>query len=209
MNMLFRSSLALIIAAGLAACGNSSDNNDATPAPAANNATAPAADPAAKETVPAPAAAADDTADSAYSRATFVGTWNVDPADLGTKVDTLIAAELNKMPPEERQMAEGMMAMMKPMMLQMLSGITMTLNDDGSATVMTPGQGGQPETLIGQWTYENNTLRVGMPNDSATDQVGGLDWVNVQIDSATRVRLTPPADEDGQTFELVMTKAQG
>lgn len=203
MNMFLRSSLVLILAAGMTACGNNANENQ-DGKPAGDGAAQPAGDTAAA----APASAATPApAASGYQRATFVGNWNVDASDLDTKVDTLIAAELDKMAPEERQMAEGMMAMMKPMMTQMLSGITMTLNDDGSASVTTPGQGGQPETLIGQWTFENGALRVGMPNDN-TDG-GGLDWVNVQIENETRLRLTPPADEDGQTFELVMNKAQG
>lgn len=189
MNSILRGSLVLLIACGLVACGGGSEKGDDSGGNGSGDK---------KESK------SGSSSSSGYSKSQFVGGWKVDSSTIEPQIDKLIQEQLADMPEEEREMAAGMVAMMKPMMMQMLGGIQMTLNEDGSAMVQVPGEGGEMETLNGEWTFEGGKLRVGMPDDESAD--GELEWVDATIVSATKIKITPPAGEDGTTFELTMLK---
>lgn len=192
MNIIWRGSLVLLVAFGLIACGGGNEkgneNSDGSGSGSGEK----------KESK------SGSSGSSGYSKSQFVGGWKVDPANLEPQIDKLIQEQLAGMPEDEREMAAGMVGMMKPMMLQMLGGIEMVLNEDGSATLRVPGENSEMETLNGEWTFEGGKLRIGMPDDESAD--GELEWVEASIESATKIKVTPPPSEDGTTFDLTMIK---
>lgn len=232
MNLILRGSIIGLLAAGLVACGGGTENDESadtttgegagdqtTGAEGATTETPSVEVPA--ENVPAdttpgettgtdedPGSASAPAVDSA-GMASFAGTWTIDQAAAEAQMDAMIQEQLANASEQERAQMQAMIPMMKQMGMQMFTSMKFEMNEDGTVAATIPGgMPGQMQEVVGQWTYADGAMRVGLPDPSLPD--AEIEWVDVTIVDNNTITLKPPADEPGgPQMELKLVKSEG